>query len=294
LGNWTFSKAEKLPEGRKRSFFFYFHIESKTNEETVNTLPIDQCSRTVVSMHCSYLGSVRYAFNKAYIKPILMKVFPKSWSEETVKRLGRNWYYDVHDLTYGISLTESSLHIVKRTNDMGSLDKTTIYDYPWTLDYVNRIDYNANTNEPLTFVKGSPTHDQVNRQHFLIQDYDGEYLVTSAYKEQLIYYRCKGILKPFRYLLPKKSFWLTDLWFSKETGGEKGSWKGGTIGSSERTNKKESIEDSVLRYCEKHGMKMIGSLGYSVGHLTDEEITRLVSEHYPTYVNLLNPQKPEV
>lgn len=291
-GNWTFSKKDKRSDGRKDPFFCYFHIESVVDEDEIHQKPINDITCTTISFHLSWFGSIRYVIRKPLIKPILLKVHAKSWSQETIDRLGRDFYYEVVNRKYGFTLTKTTMHL-----ELGSsagysdheVGKTYIIDYPWTLDHVKTTNFNAND-----FTPTLERREGVYRANYLIQDYDGEYLVVSAYKFRLSYYRCKGIFKWFRYLLPLKHFWSTDLHFSKETGREKGSWKGGTIGTSVNTTENESISDAVTRYCDEHGMKCIGFIGFLKGELTDDTIQKAVDKYLPKYTNLLNSTKQEV
>ena len=130
--------------------------------------------------------------------------------------------------------------------------------------------------------------------NFLIRDFDGEVLVASAYKRRMDFYRGKGLFKWISYLLPFKRFWHTELYFSKETGGRKGSWKGGIIGSSIQSDETEDIVDSVKRYCDEHGMVELGFIGYTVGPIKKENILPAVKDMLPIYINFLNPKTEEM
>lgn len=294
-GNWTVSKSSKRLDGKKPEFFIYANIESNTRESGVEELPLGQVTRTSITFHWSAFGSIRYVLPWVLVKPRLTKVVPKSWTEKDIERLGRNWYYNVSERRYGFNMTRTGIQISLGSTPFSNMGKTYLFDYPWTIDHYETISYNADTGMPSLFIpKFTSVRGTVTCANYLIQDYDGEYLVVSCFKQEARYYRCKGILKPFRYLLPKKSYWRSDFWFSKETGAEKGSWKGGTIGSSIPSNKNEAIEDSLKRYCEERKINVIGFIGYSVGTVTKDMATEMVLRHYPQYINLLNPKPIEV
>ena len=74
----------------------------------------------------------------------------------------------------------------------------------------------------------------------------------------------------------------------------KGSWKGGTIGSSILSDETEDIVDSVKRYCDEHGMVELGFIGYTVGPIKKDDIVPTVRATFPIYVNFLKPETKEV
>ena len=280
---------------KKNPFFMYCYLESVTEESGIEESTLEESYCNTLTFHLSMVGSVRLKLPFKIIKPKFTKVYPKSWDENTIKRLGRNYYYDVAERRYGFNMTSSGYQITLGGSMFG-IRKTIVKDWPWGIEHHSTTSYHANTNEPYRKdnSKFSVERDNVTNANFLIRDFDGEVLVVSAYKRRMDFYRGKGLFKWFSYLLPFKHFWHTELYFSKETGGRKGSWKGGTIGSSILSDETEDIADSVKRYCDKHGMVELGFIGYTVGPIKKDDIVPTVKAILPIYVNFLNPKTEEV
>ncbi|MGI9501473.1 MAG: hypothetical protein ACR2RE_00260, partial [Geminicoccaceae bacterium] len=67
------------------------------------------------------------------IRPYREKVVVKSWDAATVKRLGRNWYWDIDRRSYGFTVSEGHLHV---TFGRQAMDSSKDQDWgcflPWT------------------------------------------------------------------------------------------------------------------------------------------------------------------
>lgn len=61
------------------------------------------------------------------------KVFPTSWDEETIKRLGRNWYLEQTPREYGFSIYEGHLSLrYGRQTHSSDTEQTWGCFLPWT------------------------------------------------------------------------------------------------------------------------------------------------------------------
>lgn len=193
-----------------------------------------------------------------FLHPQRRKVYPTSWDTATVARLGRNWYWDVKVREYGFSYSDGFLqvHYGICPGD-SSLDQTWCKHLPWTQWRVvaNRI-YNADGSlagdvAGLQWDDRRLIEDAATRAHFDMIDHDGERITVATHASEAEWRLGTGWFKWLGYLVPKKRYRGLDLAFSSETGPEKGSWKGGTVGTSIDMLPGETYEQAFRRYCDK-------------------------------------------
>lgn len=107
------------------------------------------------------------------------------------------------------------------------------------------------------------------RAHFGFEDYDGEMIIASGRIEEMEWHRGEGWFSWLRFFYrPKirRSLWME---FSAEVGREKGSWKGGTIGTGIDMMPGEAPQQAFERFCKqehrskggKYKIKYIGPCG---------------------------------
>jgi len=285
-GPLTVSRKNK--SDRKDSFFSYFYLETVTSEDDLYTTTLKDLFCNTITCHFSPIGSIRLRLPFNILKPKFVKVKAESWGEETIKRLGRDWYYDVRENRTGFNVTNTGFQFKLPGK------RTVVVDWPWGIDHKETVYFDPRDGKPYKNYSKYENRDHFHFSNYLIRDYDGDIVTVSVIKVCRSYYRTKGILKWLRYLFPLKHYWSTDFNFSGETGAGKGSWKGGTIGSSILTDKKEPLFGSLKRYCDEHGMTVLGFIGYSEGELKKDCITEAVQKHLPIYLNLVNPTSKEV
>jgi hypothetical protein len=245
-------------------------------------------------LRMSALGHTLILVLPAIIKPFKRKVYPTSWDEATVARLGRNWYFDNHEREYGFSYSK----------DMGGVGGggflQVFYGYeidmegfrqrwscftPWNnWQHVRRSLYGLNGEhywtEPkrnwklLSMNERGLAHDldyklqeSCPTRTFRFSDFDGEVIDCKTRIEEREWRMGTGwfqLLSRFKKPIIHRSL---DLYFSKETGRRKGSWKGGTTGHSIEMLPGELHEAAFKRYCDgddrrdgKRDMKFIGEV----------------------------------
>lgn len=119
------------------------------------------------------------------------------------------------------------------------------------------------------------------RYVFLLRDYDGQEIRAYCHIESRKYRIGTGwVKKYFGALRPRRTFISMDIAFDGETGPEKGSWKGGTIGTSIRAEKGDKTDAQFLmeKYCAgKHRAK--GSL-YSMSLIRRDPDAPYTNETY--------------
>lgn len=167
-------------------------------------------------------------------------------------------YWDEYPREYGWSLNDGHLHICLGAQ---THDSITTQDWscflPWTEWRVvaNRI-YNADGSlvgdvAGLKWNDRRRTEDTATRAHFDMIDHDGERITVATHASETEWRLGTGWFKWLGYLVPKKRYRGLDLAFSSETGPEKGSWKGGTVGTSIDMLPGETYEQAFRRYCDK-------------------------------------------
>lgn len=217
------------------------------------------------------------------IRPERKKVYPQ-WDEATVARLGRNWYWDVTPREYSIGISEGHLSINygRVTHDSSTEQRWGCF-LPWTqwrhirhsyYDLAGNHFADAPNRWHFTGLNGRPTYDDFKRiaesvptRQFKFQDFDGEELIATTRIEEREWRLGEGWFKWLSWFARPKIRRSLDLRFSGETGREKGSWKGGTIGTGIEMLPGELHEAAFRRYCDeehraksgKYRIKFIGA-----------------------------------
>lgn len=197
-----------------------------------------------------------------FIKPMRIR-HEAHWDAETVKRLGRNYYFETFPREFGFSLSNMGngydfLQVFHgpRTHDSDT-DKTWCCHLPWKQwTNVRRSVYTPDGTHYATEVRGEffefmRIKEKCPVVHFGFEDYDGEMIVATCMIEEMEWHRGEGWFSWLRWFYPAKIRRSLDLQFSAEVGPEKGSWKGGTIGHGIDMLKGETPRRAFERYCAK-------------------------------------------
>lgn len=213
------------------------------------------------------------------IQPSRRKVTVTTWDAETVKRLGRDWYWDEHRREFGFSISDGFLQVFLGPQTMDS-STTKIWTafLPWTQwQHVRRSLYDLNGDlfwtEPevkwrlLSTEQNMATHHQIWESEkscptrtFSFTDFDGDKLTVKTRIEEREWHFGTGWFSWLRFFHHPKILRSLDLDFSGETGRRKGSWKGGTTGHSIQMLSGELHEAAFWRYCQEHEMMFGGSV----------------------------------
>lgn len=183
------------------------------------------------------------------------------WDAETIARLGRDWYDDVFPREYGFHFSEGTLHLHfgPQTHDSTTTKSKCIF-LPWrNWRHVRRSLYDTKgehfwterDNERPAWEAGRAVEAACPKARFDFDDYDGKRITATTHIEEREWRFGTGLFKWlswFRRPLIRRSL---DLAFSDEVGPEKGSWKGGTIGTGFEMLPGELHEAAFRRYCEQ-------------------------------------------
>lgn len=209
------------------------------------------------------------------VRPHKTKVYPQ-WDRETVARLGRDYYWDVDPRQYGFTINDGHLCIYYGRTGGSSQDSSVQQQWsrflPWTQwRHVRHSFYDLDGKHfwselDWETVLYHHAHDKMRRERydivrqweercpkakFLIQDYDGEEIEATTQIEEREWHFGTGWFKWLSWFRPAKIRRTLDISFSAESGPEKGSWKGGTIGTGIEMLPGELHEAAFRRYCEE-------------------------------------------
>lgn len=201
------------------------------------------------------------------VRPWREKRFP-NWDAETISRLGRNWYWYVKPRQFGVSLNDGHLTIYfGRVTHDSSTDQNWGCFLPWTqwrhvrhsLYGVHGEHYRTDPKAKLPVTLGGHRSWEEWREiekncptvAFEIEDFDGQHLTATTRIEEREWHFGTGCFKwlsGFRSAKIRRSL---NIELSDEMGREKGSWKGGTMGTSIEMTQTELHESAFRRFCEQ-------------------------------------------
>lgn len=205
------------------------------------------------------------------------------WDDATVARLGRDWYDEVFPCEYGFTVSDDTvhLHFGPQTYD-STTTKNKVLWIPWKNWRFIRHSWYGPTGEHIETLW--ETSDRTVRAaqwewrhefestlaktRFQIEDYDGKRIAVETHIEEREWRLGTGLFRWLSWFVKPKIRRVLDMRFGEEVGPEKGSWKGGLIGTSIEMLPGELHEAAFRRYCDqehrdKHGkyrVKFIGSL----------------------------------
>lgn len=205
----------------------------------------------------------------AIVRPWRRKVDAKTWDAATVERLGRDWYWDMHEREYGFCVSDGHLSVYygRQTDDSSTEQRWGCF-LPWTQWRHVRHSFYGLNGECFESVSGKdryevykPIRDACPTVTFAFTDFDGEELTATTRIEEREWLRGQGWFKWLSWFYRPKIHRSLDISFSGETGDRKGSWKGGTTGHSIEMLPGELHEAAFRRYCDGHNMTFTGAAG---------------------------------
>lgn len=201
------------------------------------------------------------------VRPHRTKVQPKSWDAETVRRLGRDWYWDVDPREYGFSLSGGHLSVYYGRTGGACADSTIEQRWgcflPWTQwRHVRHSLYGLDGEhfrtdpEDRDWEARRAAENACPKAKFLVEDYDGKQVTATTTIEEREWRFGTGWFRWLSWFRRPRICRSLEIDFSAETGPEKGTWKGGTVGTSIDMLPGELHEAAMRRYCsEQHRSK---------------------------------------
>lgn len=200
------------------------------------------------------------------VQPWREKVYP-AWDVATVERIGRNWYWNVDPRQYGFSLFEGHLSVYYGRTGGAAMDSSIQQQWGWFLPWTQW----RHVRHSLYGLSGEHYWTDSQRRDwdaywaakeacptvaFAFKDFDGEKLIATTLIEEREWRFGTGWFKWLSLFRRPKVCRSLDIRFSGETGADKGSWKGGVIGTSIDMLPGELHEAAFRRYCdEEHRAK---------------------------------------
>lgn len=197
------------------------------------------------------------------VKPHAVRTKATYWDAATVARMGRDWYEETFPKEYGFCLNEGSLHIYygPQTHDSRST-KSLCKFLPWTqwrhvrfslYDLEGKLFWEQRRKNDIRGM--AKFTDQYKAQkacpaaRFVLRDYDGAEIIANTRIDEREWHFGEGWFKWLSWFRKPMIRRRLDIDFDAETGTEKGSWKGGTTGTSIDMLPGEMHEGAMLRYC---------------------------------------------
>jgi hypothetical protein len=206
------------------------------------------------------------------LMPYREKVHAK-WDEATIKRIGRDWYWQVDPREYGFTVFEGHLNVSlgRQTMDSSTEQRWGCF-FPWTQwRHVRHSFYGLQGEHVATLPDtgkpylGNPSRweqeqavsDATPTVSFEFDDFDAERIIATTKIEEREWRAGSGWFKWLALFRKPRVSRDLDLRFSSEVGKRKGSWKGGTIGHSIEMLPGELHEAAFRRYCAKEGLRFV-------------------------------------
>lgn len=216
------------------------------------------------------LGFVARIPMPSILRPLKIKV-EANWDAETIARLGRNYYFNVYEREYGVSLSDGGflqLFFGPQSINDSSLGHNRCCHLPWTqwrhirkslYDDKGKLFYTQWDRRGKfrdSWSVASAIDDLCPTKEFYFLDYDGATIVATTHIEEREWRFGTSYFKWLSLFRARKIRRSLDLKFSQEVGPEKGSWKGGTLGHGIEMLAGEDHEAAFKRYCtQEHRAK---------------------------------------
>lgn len=189
----------------------------------------------------------------------------RPWNKD---KEGSSGYWDVKDLEWGVDFTNTHMHAHWRYNHLDSWpasvpgSKNICWEYPFlAYTFVRKSWYTPIGKHFATLWEDSryrndwdtisAIEDRLEKVQYEIIDYDGEKNIATCHIEEWEWHRGDRSFRWLKYFtkpLIKRS---VEINLQKELGPEKGSWKGGLMGTSINMLPGESIDDAFKRWCDE-------------------------------------------
>lgn len=201
------------------------------------------------------------------IRPYREWVTARTWDAAAIERLGRDGYWDYSPREYGFISHDGFFRLFygQQTDD-GMKARMWSTFIPWRewhhvrhslytpdgdLFWDNSGTVNAHLDGSFDAQKACPS------KTFVFEDFDGERLTAEVVTEEREWRKGDGWFKWLAWFYRPKIQRCIDIRFSGETGGRKGSWKGGTLGHSTELLLGETPTAAFQRYCQENRMTFV-------------------------------------
>lgn len=187
----------------------------------------------------------------------------ESWDAATVERMGRNWYEEVFPREFGAYSAEDAVHVHFGPQTFDSTTtRSKVLWIPWkNWRHVRFSLYGRDGSHFWTQIESERKRGDFEEQRhstamcdkvaFQIEDADGQYIKATTHIEEREWRLGVGLFKWLSLVVKPKIRRSLSIEFDKEVGPEKGSWKGGLVGTGIEMLPSELHEAAFRRYCEQ-------------------------------------------
>lgn len=208
----------------------------------------------------------RLALPWRLVPPYHKKVQAKYWSPADIERMGRDWYWQVDSRLFGFRYHDGSLHLFYGRSTLDSdTDRSKFFVAPWKNWHMRRLSiYDADGNLFWQYVnpfgqRGMPYWQEMRslkesgrlpQVAFTVDDAGTAVLATTT-MEETEYTLGTGRWSWLRFFCAKRVCRTLKIEFNQEVGNEKGSWKGGLVGTSIEMLAGELHDGAMRRWCRQ-------------------------------------------
>jgi hypothetical protein len=195
------------------------------------------------------------------------------WNAETIARMGRDWYYEISPREFGFCFSDGhiSINYGPQTHDSVTT-KTKLWFLPWKqwrnvryslYDRNGDLFWEQRQRRDIRGMEAYGAQGAAKRlcstASFLIRDHDGEEITACTRIKEREWRRGEGYFRWLSMFCRPQVTRLLSISFSAEVGLEKGSWKGGIVGTSIEMLPGELHESAMRRYCAKEHRDKFGT-----------------------------------
>lgn len=247
--------------------FEYYHNDYNAFGITVMNPYEDGCGKKkYCKLHIQFFKhSIWYKIPQLF-KPREKWVDLTHYDWASIREDGRKGYTDYIRRSYGFSVDKTALHVYYgiqpmtwSANDPENSDHTKVWFFPWNQTRRIRYDfYNLDgtyccsaldrQNGACDFKAIEKARNTAEKAKIKFKDFDGEEITAECYIEEMEWRYGTGLFKWLRYVRKPIVRRTLDINFDKETGYEKGSWKGGTISHGIELLPNETPLEAFKRY----------------------------------------------
>lgn len=211
----------------------------------------------------------------AFIKHHAVKVQAKYWSKETIEKKGRDWYWAYSTRRYGFRIRDGYLHI-NYGADTGDSDteKSKCWSFPWHNQRIVKEEIYTKLALYWSWVYSRDTKRQSDEYYnatktcpktlYRVRDFDGEMVTAELYRHVTVYKQGTGYFEWVSWFVKDLVNDAIHFEFDKETGTEKGSYKGGLIATGTDFLPGDTFYTAFERWCNKNNMTIIAEMAYPI------------------------------
>ena len=196
-----------------------------------------------------------------FIKAQEERIYPSSWTDQDKARLGRDYYTEYHKKAYGVTFTKDHAKLeygVQRFCELNG-NKSIYLDYNWKEHTYKQAEYFddqgklfrvESAGERLTDIR-----ELTPKVKFLVEDEDGSEIVVETHLIKRTWSHGRKFFSFLKYFKKNLEVTTLEINFANEVGPDKGSWKGGLIGTGCKLLPEEVIQPGVheavfKRFCD--------------------------------------------